>query len=235
MSATLALETSGDAPSIALAIDNEIRVVGLDAGQRGLTGLFPLIAKLLRDAGVRLADISLLCYARGPGSFTGLRTAATIARTLHWSSGCRVVSVSTLEVIAHAAISRVALGGCLAPVLDARGGRVFAAAYQAGGVEGLEERITPSLFEVATLISSLPENCTLCGSGAGLITAFAHSASLERQPAPTAGSVLERGRVHAAAGRFCRPEQIVPEYLRPPECEEVFEARRAAAIKRRGN
>jgi hypothetical protein len=38
----------------------------------------------------------------------------------------------------------------------------------------------------------------------------------------------------ASASRVCRPEQIVPLYIRPPACEEVYEQKRAAARKRRG-
>jgi hypothetical protein len=45
--------------------------------------------------------------------------------------------------------------------------------------------------------------------------------------------VLVVGRHLAAAGRFCTPEEIVPAYLRPPECEEVYEQRRAEARQRR--
>ena len=50
---------------------------------------------------------------------------------------------------------------------------------------------------------------------------------------PDARRVLEIGRRLAAAGDFCTPEQIRPAYLRPPECEEVYEERRAAAREKR--
>jgi hypothetical protein len=50
---------------------------------------------------------------------------------------------------------------------------------------------------------------------------------------PRAGEVLAIGRGLAAAGEFCAPEAILPAYLRPPECEEVYERRRAEAKARR--
>ncbi len=235
MSVTLALETSGAAPSVALAVGEDVRSVELGGNPRGLTGLFPLLAEIINGSGHSMRDVTLFCYSRGPGSFTGLRTAATIARTLQWSAGCRVIAVSTLEVIATAAAPQLADGECLAPILDARGGRVFAAVYNAKCANGIDELVAPGLFDPAALEKQLPSACALVGGGATLLPASARRVLDPQLAVPSPISVLERGRMLAKAERFTSPEQIVPEYLRPPECEEVYEARRAAAIERRGS
>lgn len=231
---TLALESSGPSASVALDNGAAVRVVSLPAGQRGLSGLFPLIQELLRDAGASVHDVGLVCFSRGPGSFTGLRTAATIARMLQFAVGCRVVGVPTLEVIACNALAGAREGDLIAPVLDARGGRFFAAAYRVVGAADLHEVCAPRLFREAELRAALPRDCRLLGDAAPALADPAAAPPAPDVPwQPSAEWVLRRGLLRAAAGQVCRAEEIAPDYLRPPECEEVFDARKAAAQQRR--
>ena len=90
----LAIETSGRIGSVGLAAGE--RLLGLrrlSADRRHTSELLPTIRDLLRENERRLADVDVLGYSAGPGSFTGLRVAATVGRMVQSAVGCRVVAV----------------------------------------------------------------------------------------------------------------------------------------------
>src|SRR5262249_13737558 len=98
MSANLiiALESSGLSTSVALGrLSPESGVTLLDQRQhtaeaRSTAKLLPAMRELLDAAGARLGDVSVVGFVRGPGSFTGLRVAATIATMMQSVCGCAV-------------------------------------------------------------------------------------------------------------------------------------------------
>jgi tRNA threonylcarbamoyladenosine biosynthesis protein TsaB len=120
------------------------------AGQRPghATRLLPLASELLAQAGLQWAQLERIAVGAGPGTFTGLRIGVATARGLAQSLGVEVVGVSTLRVLAEAALrapdaewpqpqtgggAQVSKRGVLAAV-DARRGEAFVAVY-AGGRE----------------------------------------------------------------------------------------------------
>jgi len=235
----LSIETSTFRGSVALG--DADRVLGwraLSAERRHTTELMPVIADLLAEAGRSPADVEVLCFSQGPGSFTGLRVAATVAQMWQSAAGCRVVAVSTLEVIARNGLDHPDTPRRLAVVLDARGGRVFGAVYERRGKDELGLVSEPGMHDPAAWLATIPRPCSALGDGVARrgaeITAAGLEALREEYWWPDARQVLQIGRRLAAAGDFCTPQQIRPAYLRPPECEEVYEKRRAEARARRG-
>lgn len=215
------------------------RVLGwrsLSPERRNAAGLLPAIADLLAEADCRPLDVELVCFSQGPGSFTGLRVAATVARMWQCAVGSRVVAVPTLEVIARNALRCPDLPPRLAVVLDARRGRLFGALFEPIGPQELHTA-EPAELRDADWLNGLARPCGLLGEGVREHVQPASAAGLVVLPEeywlPNAREVLAIGRRLAGEGRFCRPEQIVPAYLRPPECEEVYEQRRAEARQRR--
>jgi len=242
----LAIETSGSAGSIALA-EGEQPVVERDIGigPRRTGDLVPALGELLRERGCRPAEVRTFCFSAGPGSFTGLRIGATLARMMHSAVGCDVVAVPTLEVVAANALSRPTSPPRIAVMLDAGGSRVYGAAFERVAADRLQTDEPAGVYEAAAWLAKLRERWPpACGSFAVLGEGVrVHRAACEASGAvvleepswtPRAACVAALGRRMAAAGRICRPEQIVPLYLRPPECEEVYERRRAAARAKRG-
>lgn len=148
----LAIETSTDTVSVALgsggtenggldASDAPIwQHTGPGAAQASLT-LLPVIGSLLAQAGWALAELDALVFARGPGSFTGLRTACAVVQGLaygtrsnRWPDGLPVLAVDTLAALAEEARFLQAEAGLPAPrriaaMLDARMGEMYVAAY----------------------------------------------------------------------------------------------------------
>lgn len=59
----------------------------------------PMVAAALEDAGVRADNISRILCGSGPGSFTSLRIAASIAKGIATGVGCPLYAVSSLALI----------------------------------------------------------------------------------------------------------------------------------------
>ncbi|MCX5784781.1 MAG: hypothetical protein NTX59_03745 [Elusimicrobia bacterium] len=60
--------------------------------------LFPMIAKLMKGAGLR--NVKFFCAVRGPGRFTGIRIGLTLGRVLEALAGAKIYSVTLFEIMA---------------------------------------------------------------------------------------------------------------------------------------
>jgi hypothetical protein len=104
-------------------------------------------------------------------------------------------------------------------------------------MHGPDVPVNVGVYYAAAWIASLPRPCVVVGDGLKTHAEAVRAAGLDALGEefwwPDARQVLALGRELAAAGRFCTPAQIVPLYLRPPECEEVYEQRRAEAKAKR--
>jgi tRNA threonylcarbamoyladenosine biosynthesis protein TsaB len=234
----IAIETSSFAGSLAAARGGTVCATrSIVADRRHTAALLPALHDLLGECGATARDIGVLAYSAGPGSFTGLRIAATIARMLQSAVGCAVVAVPTLEVIATGAAERLAPDAHVAAVLDARRGEVFGALFRRAADGTLATLAPAAVHDPAAWLANLPRPLVIAGEGLRV-----HAAALsgdgvthldESCWTPQAATVARLGDALARAGHVCSPTDIVPHYLRRPECEEVYEQRRAAAKARR--
>lgn len=208
----LAFDTSGPIGSV--AVGRHGAIVGsryLVSQSRHASGLIPAVSSLLAEADSGPADLTGLIVGDGPGSFTGVRVAAATAKGLAATLNLPVWAVSSL--LAGAASGSVDLPsevplvtgdlgthrstgaaledspfGYREPVLvvfDARGDRVYAAAYQ-WTQEGLVEWIPPIATTVRELLEHphLPEDAICCGDGAVKHGVTLQDAGLTVDPPP---------------------------------------------------
>jgi len=77
----LGLETSAAIGSVALATKAAVLVREIAMPREQTDQLLKLIDELLAEAGIGLAELAGIVFGRGPGSFTGLRVSAAVART----------------------------------------------------------------------------------------------------------------------------------------------------------
>lgn len=124
----LALDTSTDACSIALSYNNKILEYFEIAPQKHATLILPMIEKSLSEADLTLSELDLLAFGAGPGSFTGVRLAASIVQGLAFGANLKVLPISTLEALAVAAYSELGATHILA-ALDARMQEIYFGAY----------------------------------------------------------------------------------------------------------
>lgn len=148
----LAIDTATDRASVALGRTMQDALEeNLDGARRHAAALLPMIARLLARADLGLDGVRGIVLADGPGSFTGLRVGATVAKALSLTRGLPVLVAPSLMARALAAS-----GGSEAPVLvtsDALRGDAYAAVYRfiGQGVDTLVPAGVRSRSELATL------------------------------------------------------------------------------------
>jgi len=100
----LVIEASTSAGGVALLDGSRLvaeQAVPMGAGQSD--GLFPGIQALLGDAGATVSDVQAVVCGAGPGSFTSLRIAASLAKGLAFGGNRPVFAVSSMLLAAAAA------------------------------------------------------------------------------------------------------------------------------------
>jgi tRNA threonylcarbamoyladenosine biosynthesis protein TsaB len=157
--AILALDTSTDRATVALRDpDGGCLIAPAGESRRHGRGLVGTIRDLLRQAGLRAADLGAIGVGLGPGSFTGLRIGVTAAKTIAYAIGCRVYGFDSLEAIARnataEAMSVVAVG-------DAQRGDLFAADFAREGPGRPLRRTRPTRLERAETWPALLESGTI--------------------------------------------------------------------------
>jgi tRNA threonylcarbamoyladenosine biosynthesis protein TsaB len=97
----LAVETSSRIGSVAIAIgEKNLAETAFSAPIRHSAEIFPAIRSLLNRFDRKPHQIEQAHISIGPGSFTGLRIAVTLAKTMHLANAAKIVAVDTLDVIA---------------------------------------------------------------------------------------------------------------------------------------
>jgi tRNA threonylcarbamoyladenosine biosynthesis protein TsaB len=134
MAVILSIETSTSVCSVALHEEGKLMAVGeLHRDQAHATHLAPLIEQVQTMAGIDLAQMSAVPVSAGPGSYTGLRIGTSTAKGLCFALNIPLLSVPTLQVMAHAVVSPILRDAWLCPMIDARRMEVFCQLFTAEG------------------------------------------------------------------------------------------------------
>jgi tRNA threonylcarbamoyladenosine biosynthesis protein TsaB len=219
----LSLESSGPQTSAALLRGEEVVAeVAAEAPRGPAEDLLPAVDRVLRRAGVSLADVTAFAVSIGPGSFTGLRAAVATAKGLAFG-GEPVVAVPTLAALA---LPFATGADPVLAVTDAQRGEVYAAGFAPGaGAAGWEEVVEEALYRPQALVERLPPGCVLVGEGVRLcephLGAFGAAAprALHADAAPRARDIGILGARLLSLGRAQSAEALVPRYLRLAEAE----------------
>ena len=101
----LAIETSTDMLSMAIASTQgdkfQVWVHASQGGAKSSQLVLPEIVRLKDEAQIRFADLTAVVFGKGPGSFTGLRTACSVAQGLAFGAGVPVLPIDTLLAVAE--------------------------------------------------------------------------------------------------------------------------------------
>lgn len=142
----LALETSGEAGSVALQYCGEVQSVPLESGPAQSASAIERIDSLLAAAGCRLEDLDGIAFSAGPGAFTGLRLGCGIAQGLAMGAGIGVMPIGTLDALA----AQIQEGEVIA-AMDARMGELYWARFRCSkGIPfplGEPECVSPSNWQ----------------------------------------------------------------------------------------
>ncbi len=126
----LAFDTSTESMSVALSWAERTWAWDGEGGAQASARLIPQILHMLAEAGCTLADLNAIAFGQGPGAFTGLRTACSVAQGLAWATGKPVLALDSLLLVAQAMSGGYPdLPSAVWVVMDARMGEIYAACY----------------------------------------------------------------------------------------------------------
>lgn len=222
----LALESATSAGAVALVVDGTVRDERIATTTREHTEtLLPTIAALLADAGMRPQDLDAIVIDVGPGLFTGLRVGVATARSLAASSGCSLVAMSSLEILA--ADPRAGDASTVISLVDARRGEVFAQAFTRSDHEiracDVPRVLRPEhLGEWAKSLLLSDDECVVVGDGAQRYGDAASAIGVVQEtitiPSPAVAAQLAEARALVGSA----PETVLPMYLRDPDAVANF-------------
>lgn len=215
----LALDTATEACSVALGIGDRTleRYVELERGHA--EQILPMIDAVLAEAGLALEQLDALAFGRGPGGFTGVRLAASVAQGLAFGADLGVVPVSDLAAVAQRAALLEPEARRALVVNDARMREVYWAEYDIAGEPRLigEERVN------AAAAVSLPDDHSYkwVAVGRGLVAwpelaerCRLAGATLYPGLLPRAVEILALARPRVAARQLLDPADALPVYVR---------------------
>lgn len=122
----LILDTSSKYLVVAVA-DNEkvLKSIQYPAWQRQSEVAMTEINNIFEALNIKAKDIDTIIVSKGPGSYTGIRIALTIAKTLAMVLGCEIITLSSLEMFVKPV-------GKYVSILDARSKRAYVGRYENG-------------------------------------------------------------------------------------------------------
>lgn len=221
----LAIETSTEYCSVALLHGGALTERSELAPRRHAELVLPMAESLLAEAGLKRAQLHGIAVGRGPGAFTGVRLAISVAQGLAFALGLPVVTVSSLAALAMQAPRNEA---ATLAVIDARMGEVYAGAF-AFDANGLAQPLDEERVARAEDLS-LPdaEGWNVIGSGwdayrDALLSRVPSRLWAEGERYPQARDVARLALPRFQAGDVLPPERALPVYLRDKVAFTVVE------------
>jgi tRNA threonylcarbamoyladenosine biosynthesis protein TsaB len=210
----LALDTSTEFLSLAIAKDSGTFTFDVLAGQAHSQIILPQIQALLETAGLQLKDLQGIAFGAGPGSFTGVRIAAGVAQGLGFGGSLPVVGVCTLMTLAEASGATKVIA-----CLDARMGEVYHAAYEKINDEW-QALIEPGLYKPDAVPAIQGSGWVGAGSGwqtyGEQLSVIYAEQLVSMQPAllPSASAILQLAQPIFVRGEAKPAHDAMPIYIR---------------------
>jgi tRNA threonylcarbamoyladenosine biosynthesis protein TsaB len=221
----LAIDTATENCSAALLVDGNVRAHEIELDRGHAERILPIVDSLLAEGHLALSDLDAIAFGRGPGSFTGVRLAATVTQGLAFGAGLGVAPISDLKAVAQRVFGASVADPSTARVLvcnDARMSEVYWACFERGEdglarLEGEEQVSKPGEVRLPPFWTT----ATAAGRGFTAYATALRAAVPSVFPTSAVGALLPRATEIAllavpvvAAGRLLPPEAAIPTYLR---------------------
>jgi tRNA threonylcarbamoyladenosine biosynthesis protein TsaB len=222
----LALDTATERASLALGIPGVTPLEeSIGGARRHAAALLPAVQSLLQRAGASLDDLRGIALSDGPGSFTGLRVGAAVAKALVHARSLPLWSAPSLLVRA-AGVARG--GGLVLAIANALRGEVYAAAYRFLP-DGIQTELIPSVRRPAELVSSTLHPAAIVGEAPAEIVAILENWVGKQmigppQGSPRAARLLDLIGQRGGAREVKAVREWEPVYGRPAEAQARWES-----------
>ena len=217
----IALDTSTQEMSLAVQVGAVTRSWQGPGGAEASGHLLKQICELLTQCGGSLRSVHAVAFGAGPGAFTGLRTAASVAQGLALGADAQVIAVDSLMVVAEAAWLEAVppepqeLLTQVGVVMDARMGEVYVGRY--GRADDAWQVVrAPALCDPADVVAHWggSEGWPAWVTGSGVSMLDVPSTVRVVQARDRAAALLRLAQRGLAQGRGIDPAQALPLYLR---------------------
>lgn len=240
----LALETSTDVLSLAVARGSQVWSHASAGGTKSSEQTLPQVQRLMQDAELTFTQLQAVVFGRGPGAFTGLRTACAVAQGLAFGAHLKVLPIDTLLAVAETARDLLQCDATHGEIqsntkgvtrvlstVDARMDQVYLAAYEHTGdgwrcVQGAEV-LAPEAVHWPT--DWAPQSFVAAGNAWDLYAGRwpAQLKALQLQALPTAEALLRLAPQAWHAGLAVAPEEALPLYIRDKVAQTTAERAQA--------
>jgi tRNA threonylcarbamoyladenosine biosynthesis protein TsaB len=214
--ALLALDTATERIGIALGVGEHEWTHEAAGGAGASAALLPAVLALLARARITVHELDAIAFGRGPGAFTGVRTACSVVQGLALGAHKPVLPLDTLLAVAEDARERSAFTDVWV-VMDARMDEIYAAHYAHADARWHVIR-APALCTIDALNAHWREQPPLAVAGSAL-AAFGErlrtgTALAAPQAWPSPKALLSLARAAWAQGDAVDAAQALPLYLR---------------------
>lgn len=224
MTNILAIDTSGEACSVALSVKGEVAEIFEVIPRLHARKLLPMVQSILAESELTLSSLNAIAFGRGPGSFTGLRICAGVAQGLAFGADLPTLPVSSLAALAQG-VYRAHGAEQIMTLLDARMDELYFGCYEIkqGLACLLEEQGEDWLLspqQLNELVGLLPVPDAWLGVGDGwrftnqFADFFQQVTVIEEPVYPHAQDILTLAHDAFKKGLQVPAEQALPVYLR---------------------
>lgn len=219
----VAIDTSGPLASCAVMKNGAIaHSIVMNQGLTHSETIMPALDECMSASEIDCSQADVFAAVAGPGSFTGVRIGVCAAKGLAHAHNKPCIAIDALEALA---MNFQHFDGIACPILDARRGQVYCAAFDMKN--GMPERVLEdAAVEIDAFLEMLPKDRRLVFLGDGLRVHANHIMEKLPQQAVIAPANMRELRADAACilavarqDQWVEAKALAPIYLRIPQAE----------------
>lgn len=222
----LAIESASMVASCAISEDDVILgEFSLNHKKTHSEKLMPAIEMLLQELNLKASNLDLICISEGPGSYTGIRIGAAIAKSIAYAVDIPIANIPTMKSLAANIYDTKSL---IVPITDAKDKRVYSGIYkwESGKLIDIKEQFPTDIDELIDIVNEYKQPTIFNGDGSenykDIIIA---KANIDFNIAPSiynllsASKLIILGNEMAKEKKLIKASEFTPKYLRLSQAE----------------
>ncbi len=226
----LGIESTGKTASCAIS-ENDMLICefSINKDKTHSEKLMPLIVKTLEESDVELKDINAIAISKGPGSYTGVRIGASIAKGLAQAFNLPILSIPTMKALAANIFDESRL---IVPIVDGKSKRIYTGIYkwENGNLISIKRQFASDLDDLLAELLKLEQKIVFNGDGSvayrkDIANVLENNACF----APMNYNLLKASSLNFLGYEMLKKGEITdcydfkPEYLRASQAERMRE------------